>query len=170
MGLWDITKRMIQGKPAFIVDDENYAVDDRHRGHEPTANDNALDTKRVAANGRKILPEAWAGKCQYHINNSHMQVYAHVHNHSSVPIFLDKIQLAGRTRELDYPLKAGSSWEFKIYDGPALTSGSYTEANLYYRDDGNGDYFRSRHFVEYNFERGFYAIEELHPIRPVIDT
>lgn len=166
MGFWDVTKRMLQGKPAFEMPPPD-KDDQDDWGDEPSAP--ARTTQSEAHNGPRVTPEAWVGRCKYHLNGSHMQVYAHIHNHSQVPIFLDKIQLVNQTRELDYVLQPGQAWEFRIYDGAAPTNGAYTEANLYYRDNKSGEYFRARHFIEYNLEGGLFCVEELHPVRPIVD-
>lgn len=164
MGFWDVTKRMIRGKPAFEVPPASPTMSGSSQQVPGQAD------VRHDISGNKVIPEVWVGRCKYHLDGSHMQVYAHIANTTSVPIFLDKINLINQTRELDYELQPGREWEFRIYDGPAPTNGAYTEANLYYRDNGDGDYFRARHFIEYSLADGAYCVEELHPVRPVIDT
>lgn len=73
-------------------------------------------------------------------------------------------------QELDYPLPLVGS-EFSIYRGKHLIHDSYKYAELYYRDDGGGDYFCATHMIQYEHgSDGIYDVVDMDLVRPIKDV
>jgi hypothetical protein len=179
VGFWDVTKRLLQGKPGFVPpprddtwDDDapttDYAEDrEAKRQQSGDARISLYDAK-----GYKQIPPAQVTKVQYDIDGPNMEVWAVIENQSQRSLMLDKFTLIGQTVELGYRLEPGLNHEFRIYRGKRPTHGSYTKASLYYKDHVTGDYFRADHMVGYHFEPHdhTYAVEELTLMSPIRDV
>ncbi len=90
-------------------------------------------------------------RTEYHNNGSNMTVRCEIRNDSSLDIELDKIRIAGMTRELDTRLRPYESREFIVYSGKRPNNRSYGVAELNYKDL-IGDYFHARCAVEFKPE------------------
>lgn len=177
MGFWDVTKRMIQGKPAFEVpkgdqnddwDDDapttDYAEDREAKRAEKT------DKSLYDDEGNKLVPVVGVVHTKYTLSGSQGEVWVTVHNHSERSVMLDKMMLLGQRTELGYELQPGSQRDFKVYYGPRMTHDHYKKAELYYKDSLSGDYFRADHLVGYHYETDkTYSVEELELLTPIND-
>lgn len=176
MGFWDVTKRLLQGKPGFVPPERDDTWDD----DAPTtdyAEDREAKRRQKAdislydAKGYKQVPVACVTQVKYDLDGTGMDVWAVIENQSSRSLMLDKFTLLGRSVEFGYRLEPGLSREFRIYRGPRPTHGRYTKASLYYKDYLTGDYFEADHMVGYHFDSHdhTYAVEELSLISPIRD-
>jgi len=180
MGFWDVAKRMIQGKPAFEAPQEKpqKQFDEWGDPVEPTtqADDSVGDQERVHRNqrvkgGYKVVAEAAIVGVRPHYSGDYVELWARIRNLSHFDIMLDKIYIFGAKQELDYVLTPGNEREFMIYQGKKLMHNSYKYAELYYRDQGSGDYFCAAHMIEYRHESdGSFEVVDLELVRPVKDV
>ncbi|MEO5499738.1 MAG: hypothetical protein ABIR46_04525 [Candidatus Saccharimonadales bacterium] len=177
MGIWDITKRIIQGKPGFEVPPDH---DDWSDNDEPTT-DFAEDRQAKKAessqanlvdrNGNKRIPIATIHRVRSITSGANLEIWMILKNESDRNLFLDKITLLGTKFELDYPLKPRGEREFRAYRGALLTHDNYKTAELYYRDEVSGDYFRADHLLEYSYEPdGTYELVDTKIITPIRDV
>lgn len=151
MGFWDITKRLIQGKPAFEVPAQKPDIKDPWDPAPEQPAQRTVDEQplRYDPKGNKILPQVAIISCDCRFSGQNMQVWATVQNQSKVNVYLDRIVLCNATREYDYPLAPGQTHDLLIYDGPRPTNTSACYSDVFYRDRGNGDYFALTHFVTF---------------------
>lgn len=178
MSFWDITRRLIQGKPAFEAPKPEDDWDDApttdfsedRKAKRAEANE-ANDTDLHDANGRKQIPVVGVTQAKYDTSGPNMDVWATIHNHSKRAIELDKMVMMGARVELDYPLAPGAQREFRVYRGPRPAHDSYKKAELYYKDTLSGDYFRADHLIGYKYEADkTYSIQELELLTPINDV
>lgn len=150
---------MISGKPVF----EEPSVGSAPPPQSPAPNS-------VQANGPKYIPQVIIEHVKCELEGTNMTCSLVIKNLSTVEVFLDKVRLVNTTKELDATLRAGESKEFyATYRGPQPTSASYSDCQLEYRDT-TGDYFRSSHVAEYNYEStGTYSLKKLRFVGPVRD-
>ena len=178
MGFWDVTKRMLQGKPAFEVpksdDNENWDDDapttdfaeDREAKRAKQTNQSLYD-----ANGNKHIPIVGVSHTKYTLSGPNTEVWATIHNHSERSMMLDKIILLGQRTELDHELGPGREREFRVYHGQRMVHDNYKKAELYYKDTLTGDYFRADHLVGYKYETDkTYSVDELELLTPINDV
>jgi hypothetical protein len=176
MGFWDVTKRLIQGKPGFEepssnVDDwgddaptVDYA-EEREAQKAQAADDDLIDDR-----GYKQIPVVEVVYTKYLISGANMEVWSTIRNQSARELELDKIMMLGTKHELDYRLQPGQQREFRLYSGPRPNHNSYKKAELYYKDMPTGDYFRADHIIDYKYETDkTYSVVELKLIRPIYD-
>lgn len=177
MGFWDVTKRIIQGKPAFEASQD---PDDWSDNDEPTVDfaedrqakkEQVLETSLIDENGNKHIPPATIHRVRTLVNGNNAEVWMILKNESDRTVFLDKVTLLGVKFELDYPLKPGGEREFRVYRGALLTHDNYKTAELYYKDEASGDYFRADHLLEYSYESdGTYELVDTKLITPIRDV
>lgn len=178
MGFWEVTKRMLQGKPAFEVpksdDNENWDDDapttdfaeDREAKRAKQTNQSLYD-----ANGNKHIPIVGVSHTKYTLSGPNTEVWATIHNHSERSVMLDKIILLGQRTELDHELGPGREREFRVYHGQRMVHDNYKKAELYYKDTLTGDYFRADHLVGYKYETDkTYSVDELELLTPINDV
>lgn len=178
MGFWEVTKRMLQGKPAFEVpksdDNENWDDDapttdfaeDREAKRAKQTNQSLYD-----ANGNKHIPIVGVSHTKYTLSGPNTEVWATIHNHSERSMMLDKIMLLGQRTELDHELGPGREREFRVYHGQRMVHDNYKKAELYYKDTLTGDYFRADHLVGYKYETDkTYSVDELELLTPINDV
>lgn len=183
MGFWDVTKRLLQGKPAFEVPgspQKGKAVDewgDPVQDPDPVTSDDSESGERIHRNqrvnsqGYKIVPEAEIIRVEPRYSGDAVELWVTIRNQSQYPVFLDKSYVFGVKQELDYPLPAGGQREFSIYRGKQLMNDGYKYAELYYRDDGSGDYFCATHMIVYDHRSdGTYEVDDLKLVRPIKDV
>jgi hypothetical protein len=121
--------------------------------------------------GYKIIPGVSLEHCEPHMNGAEMDVTVWATNQSNVEIELSKIVILGMTTQLDRFLGPGEAHQLRLYRGKVPTNDSYHTANLYYKQVRSGDYFCADFTIEYTYDpKGFYTVEELHPIEPVRDV
>lgn len=156
--------RFLQGKPVF--EDPNAAEDQSapppDDAHTPSSGINKAD--------QHSFPVVRVERVTSHINGNHLQVYGEIKNEWSEEIMLDKILLLDVVRELDSYLSANEEREFLLYDGPCPTRQPY-EAQLDYKTQKEGDYFRAIHDVgvEYDANDKTYSVDELRLRLPIRD-
>lgn len=180
MGFWDIAKRMIQGKPVFEVpadyqkqqdDWGDVPQDDPSPVNESQQGERVHRNQRVDAHGYKVVPEVEIIRVEPRQSGEFIEVWVTIRNQSQYPVFLDKSYIFGVKQELDYPLPAGGQREFSVYRGKQLTHDSYKYAELYYRDEGSGDYFCAAHMIHYEHgSDGIYDIVDMKLVRPIKDV
>lgn len=174
MGLWDVTKRLIQGKPAFEVSDTSDDWDDEPTvdfAEERQAKRQEADTATLYdEHGHKHIPTATVTNVKSNQHGDHIELWATVTNQSDRELKLDKITLLGTKFIMDYPLGPGSQRVFRVYSGPQVMHDSYKKAELYYQDVLTNDYFRADHLVDYRYESdGSYDINGFNLITPIRD-
>lgn len=178
MGFWDVTKRVLQGKPAFEApkSDDNDDWDDDAPTTDFAEDREAKRTEKTNqtlydADGNKHIPTVGIVHTKYTLSGANMEVWATVHNHSERSVMLDKIMLLGQRTDLDYELGAGRGRDFRVYHGPRMSHDNYKKAELYYRDVLSGDYFRADHLVGYKYETDkTYSVDELELLTPINDV
>ena len=170
-------RRLVNGEPIFRpgedTEDPQYSHDKDDwdtppQAHTPPQQPAQALVPRV--DGPKIIPLVTVEEAECHPSGQNMEVTLHIRNHAAGNIFLDKVLLFGRTRELDFDLGPGKREEFtNVYYGPRPTNRNYTHAEVQYRDE-HGDYFSAIHNVEFDQESdGTYVIRKLRFIPPVKD-
>lgn len=168
MGLWNGLVKIAQGKPVFEAADQRGEVKRQASSAVKSAPSSGA---AVDSTGHKIIPEVVIEHCETHLNGSEIDVTVWATNTSSVEIELDKIVMLGMTCELDRFLGPGEAHQLRLYKGTAPINENYHKANLYYKQVKSGDYFCADFMVEYDYDaKGFYIVDELHPIRPVRDV
>lgn len=175
MGFWDVTKRLIQGKPAFEASSQDDWDDDAPTtdfAEDRTAKRQEHDeTNLFDADGHKHIPVAAVTNVKTTQSGDHIEVWATVTNQSEREVRLDKIILLGTTFAMNYPLHGGSQRVFRVYSGPQMKHDSYKKADLYYQDVLANDYFMAEHFVEYRYESdGTYDINDFNLVHPIRDV
>lgn len=182
MSFWDITKRMIQGKPAFEApqsadewDDDAPTTDFAEERDEKRAAQQAaagpVQDSLVDEHGNKHIPIATVINVRPDNNGSSVDLWATIKNQSDRELLLDKITLLGTQFQLNYPLMPGAQRVFKVYSGPQLTHDNYKKAELYYKDVPTGDYFRADHLLEYKYEADkTYDVNDMRLLMPINDV
>jgi len=176
MGFWDVTKRLVQGKPAF----ENAQPKDDWDDDAPTVDyaedreakrTEVQDTSLFDDNGNKQIPVAQVIHTKYTLSGDKIEVWSTIRNQSDRALELDKIMMLGVRHDLRYPLQPGQQREFSVFNGPHPTHDNYKKAELYYKDSLAGDYFRADHLVEYKYETDkTYSPNELKLLLPIYDV
>ena len=177
MGIWDVTKRLIQGKPGFETpkDPDKWSDND-----DPTTDfsedrqakkEQVYQASLTDKNGNKHTPVATIHRIRTIVSGNNSEVWVILKNESTRKVFLDKMTLLGVRFELDYPLNPGGEREFRVYRGAHLAHDHYKTAEIYYRDVLSGDYFRADHLLEYSFESdGSYELVDTKLITPIRDV
>lgn len=191
MSFWQGLGRMIKGEPVFQPGDQHDPMKNHDPDHdtyieggdgiqldrqptipapEPASQTAAAKPDPYVAGGRKIVPDVFCERVEWHESGDHREIWATITNGSDAPVFLDKISLLGMQTELDYPLKPRQEREFSVYRGKKLDNRSYTKAQLYFRLE-NGDYFCADHQIFYDVRGdGENEVKELRLIRPIRDV
>ena len=176
MSFWDVTKRLLTGKPAFEAPksdddwDDDAPTTDFAEDREAKRVEKA-DTDLYDESGNKQIPVAGVTHTKYDLNDSQIDVWSVIKNHSERPLMLDKMVLLGQRTNLHYELRPGLQHEFRIYRGPRMTHDSYKKAELYYKDIQSGDYFRADHLIGYKYETDkTYSVQELELLTPINDV
>lgn len=157
MGIMNGLGRFLTGKPAF--EGPNSASDGKN-----------IQSSEKPANGVKSIPLAIISSVECDLSGDDMTCSVTIHNQSGVEIFLDKIRLINTTKELDASLRAGQEKEYyAVFRGDRPKHANYKVCELEYRNT-SGDYFKSVHTVEYNYEPdGTYSLRRMRFVPPVRD-
>lgn len=173
MGFWDITKRVLQGKPAFQSAQhdewEDDAPTDEYAEERHTKRDEIQERDLYDQNGEKHPPVVEVSHAKYTLSGTTTEVWATICNRSDREVVLDKIDLFGSIAQLNYPLHPNQQREFRVYSGPQQAHDNYKKAQLYYKDVLSGDYFRADHLISYTYEHEFYHIGAMKLINPIYD-
>lgn len=179
MGFWDVTKRVLQGKPGFETppqddgwDDDAPTTDFAEEREEKRAahTDASAGNGLVDAKGYKHPPVVELTNVKSDISGNHLELWVTIRNRSDRDVKLDKLVLLGTSTGLNYPLAAGEQRVFRSYTGSKLTHDNYKRTELYYKDAASGDYFRVDHLVQYQYEAdGTYEVVDFERIEPIRD-
>ena len=179
MGFWDVTKRVLQGKPGFEApenddswDDDNpttdFAEERQAKRDESSGSDGTHGL--VDEKGYKHPPLVTLTNVKSDFNGKNLELWVTIKNTSDRDVFLDKITLLGATTRFSYPLAAGAQRVFRSYNGPKPVHDHYKRTELYYKDAETGDYFRVDHLIQYQYETdGTYDVVDFECIEPVYD-
>lgn len=178
MSLWDVTKRLLMGKPGFETpkgdNDDNWDDDTPTTDFaEDREAKRAKQTKQSLYNqdGYKQVPVVGVVHTKYHMSGPSLEVWSTIQNHSEREVMLDKIILLGRPMSLAHELQPGQEREFCVYRGVRPAHNHYKKAELYYKDLPSGDYFRADHLIGYKYETDkTYSVEELELLTPINDV
>lgn len=159
MSFFEVIKRVAQGKPAF--EDKNQSEQQQPEAPPQLA---------IRKGDDSSFPMVYVKRVKTDFNGSNMDVYCLIVNTWTGEVMLDKIRVAGRTREIDAFLQAGQENEFHVYSGPRLEK-QYHEALLDYKTVHEGDYFEAVHDVTfaYHAQDRTYSIDEMRLRRPIRD-
>ncbi len=136
---------------------------------DPAANPYRTDS------GSKIIPNVEIERIEPHVSSDmkHIEVWAHVKNHSTFEIEVRRINFLRQHTEPGRFLKPGESHELKIYTGDTPRNNAEHKAEMQFKIVGNDDYFQADHRIDYHYERDehgeFYVPEELKLILPIRD-
>lgn len=178
MGFFDAAKKILNGQPVFEdPNGEASTVNSRQAGQAqssvplPPPAETISYGSRKDNRGQKIVPETEVIEVETHESGMDMEVWATIKNTASFPVFLDKSVVLGQKIELDRELRPGEQHEVRVFRGPRPTNEGYKRAELYYRDQGSGDYFLANHQIEYRYQNdGTRTIRALRLIRPIKDV
>ena len=152
----------------FDKDTSGVAADTRKSDSKPQPD------QYHSANGQKVIPEIEVERTEAHPSgdNKYLEVWAHIRNHASFDVELDKYEILGQRGDLNKFLKPGEIFELRLYRGPMPQSDSVRKMYIQYKIVGTGDYFQADHMIEYKYEqdnRGnkWYMPDELKLLRPV---
>jgi len=164
MPFFEFMKRIVEGRPVF--DDPNAAPS----SSVPVA-PSATPETAINKSDQNSFPVVRVKRVTSHLNGPKLQVYGWIKNEWPEEIMLDKIRLLNAKRELDSFLRGGEEREFLLYDGPR-PSQQYFEAELDYKTQKEGDYFRAIHDVGFEYHDGdkTFSVDELrlhYPIRDI---
>lgn len=175
MGFWDVTKRVFSGKPGFEVpkSDDSWDSDEpttdfaeeRQAKRQQAETDSLIDAK-----GYKQPPVVSLTNVKSDRSDRFLELWVTIRNQSDRDVILDKIVILGAKMGLNYPLGAGDQRVFRAYRGQVPTSDAYKKAELYYKDEPTGDYFRADHLVQYQYEADkTYEVVDFDLIEPIYD-
>lgn len=158
-------------------DENNFDKDISEVAADTRKSDDKLQPDQYhSANGQKVIPEIEVERTEAHPSgdNKYLEVWAHIRNHASFDVELDKYEILGQRGDLNKFLKPGEIFELRLYRGPMPQSDSVRKMYIQYKIVGTGDYFQADHMIEYKYEqdnRGnkWYMPEELKLLRPVRD-
>ena len=176
MGFWDVTKRMVQGKPAFEAptpeDDWDDDAPTTDFSEERAAKRQEADTADLYdEKGYKHPPVAAIINVKDELSGDYYELWLTIKNQSDRDIILDKLTLLGTKFRANYPLSAGEQRVFQAYRGPRLTHDNYKKAELYYKDGPTGDYFRADHMLQYKYDAdGTYQVVDFELFQPIYDV
>lgn len=182
MSFWDVTKRMLQGKPAFETpqstddwDDDAPTTDFADERKEKRTVQQAQTTHGldglVDEHGHKHIPVAAVIGVRPDNHGNSVELWATIKNQSDRELLLDRIVLLGTQFQMNYPLAPGAQRVFKVFSGPQLTHDNYKKAELYYKDVPTGDYFRADHLLEYKYEADkSYDVNDMRLLMPINDV
>lgn len=159
MGFWGAVGKIVSGKPVFEPQDN------------PAANGQAASGVPGAQPARRTEdPVVRIKRVECRASGPRLEVFADIHNEAREPIYLDRIILSGKNRELDSQLNAGQARQYLIYSGPLLMQPPKGYAEVHYRKQRDGDYFADYHEIRSrNMGREGYEITELLMRGPVRD-
>lgn len=181
MGFWDVTKRVLMGKPGFVEpaaddgwDDDAPTTDfaeERRAKREVAQKGTGTRDGLVDEKGYKHPPVVELTNVKSDISGDTVEFWVTIKNQSARDVRLDKLTLLGVKNRLNYPLGAGDQRVFRAYSGPKPQHDHYKRCELYYKDEATGDYFRVDHLVQYQYESdGTYDVVDFERIDPIYDV
>lgn len=167
MSFFDIVGRMLQGQPGFVDEGK------KDGGRQPN-DEGAQEPQKPKSEIRKFddssFPVVYVKSTKTNLRGNDMEVYCRIANTWPEKVMIDKIRIGNFVNELDDFLEGNEEQEFLVYKGPRFTREEF-EAQLDYKTQNEGDYFRAVHDVKYMYhdEDKTYSISELRLRRPVLD-
>jgi len=121
--------------------------------------------------GRKVIPEIECERVEPHLSaeGSHMELWVTLCNKSPFEIEVTDVELLREHNRPGEFLKPGEKYEARIYQGDTPKDDTLDDVIIRYKIVGNGDYFESRNYIEYDFRDGYYVPREIHQNRSVQD-
>ena len=119
----------------------------------------------------KVLPPAYIERIECRTQGDDMEVEVTIQNYSQEELYLDKIELLGKTLYLNgKELSPGEEEEEVVYEGHRPRNNYAHDCMLYYKNAA-GDYFASMHNIEYEAQQpdGTYTIRYITWQSPIRD-
>lgn len=172
MSFFEVMKRMLQGQPAFVDEEKDDRSDQPgHADELAQAGDGATEPREaIRKHDESSFPVAYVKRTKTNIRGDDMEVYCIIANTWPEKIMIDKIRIGSFVNELDDFLEGDEEQEFLVYKGDRFKREEF-EAQLDYKTQNEGDYFRALHDVKYQYhdEDKTYSISEFRLRRPIID-
>jgi hypothetical protein len=150
MGFMSGLGRLLQGKPAFVADEQKTQATD----------------SPAQAPAEKVVPRVCIIRSDCKIANGHMELTAHIKNESSVDVFLDNIRIFDKVVEIDRNIKPAQTNDFVVYKGPVMKDENRNKCELKYRNN-DGNFFVMHHLVGYNYQHDTYVVSNIRSVGPV---
>ena len=163
MGFLDALKNIALGKPVFTNSPAPNGQQPMPAGGTPPVT--------PAQTGPKVLPPVYIERIECREDGDDMQVDVTIQNYSQEEVYLDKIELLGKTLYMNGThLSPGEEEEEIVYEGDRPRSTSNGPCTLYYKNAA-GDYFASVHNIEYEAQLpdGTYTLRYIKWQSPIRD-
>lgn len=123
------------------------------------------------SSGQKVIPEIGFEQVEPKLsgNREKLEVWATIHNQSQFEIEVKDVEMIKQRMMPGRYLKPGEKFEILIFRGDTPKTDDYDDLVVRYRLTGNGDYFESRQFIEYDYDEPYYIPTEIEQDRPVRD-
>ena len=156
---------MVKGEPLFQTEDASKQAEGDTT--KPQQVSQPIVPQPITAPQSKPLPYVAITRWEHEYHGDNLQINLTLRNNSQETIELDRLLFLGQENDLDEVLDPGEAREIKAYYGDSLSSGSYTKAELWYKDcDRNA--FGSLHTVDFHLNReGKYEVSRFHFLAPV---
>jgi len=143
MGFFNAFKNIALGKPVFTNPQASASQ------QQPMQTGGTMSAVPSQA-GPKVLPPAYIERIECReANGDDIQVDVIIQNYSHEELYLDKIELLGKTLYMNGKhLSPGEEEEETVYEGDRPRSTSNGPCTVYYKN-ASGDYFASVHNIEY---------------------
>jgi hypothetical protein len=155
MGFMNGLGRLLQGKPAFVADEQK-------------AQTAQIADSPTQAPAEKVVPRVCIIRSDCRISDGHMELTAHIKNESSVDVYLDNIRIFDKVVEIDRIIKPAQTSDFIVYKGLVMQDENRNKCELKYRNN-DGNFFVMHHLVEYNYQHDTYVVGNIKPVGPVND-
>lgn len=153
MGVGAKVSRFLKGEPVYKPEDVSI--------EEQQGVANAAPNAEV----KDVVPLLRVEKTECTSDETHLDVYGHVHNESEEAVTLEEIHLLDMTRQLDKKLSADDSKRLRLYVGPRPNHLSASEAIIKYR---TSDKAYSAHYkIHTGHEEGKHIITALELQLPI---
>lgn len=108
-----------------------------------------------STSGSKILPNLVVNEVESHPSSdmSQLELWITLQNDSPYDIEITKVELLRQNTDPDRHLRAGESYEIRVYRGQTPRTNAETKAFIELKINETGDYFRQQYMIEYDFEQ-----------------
>jgi len=167
MGFFDVIARVVNGEPGF-QDEVARKESEKPQEQSPLPEEELKATIRKGDDSS--FPVVYIKNAKTHLNGDRVQVYCWIVSTWPEEVELDKIRIFDTKRELDTILRGNGEREFLVYDGPPLLH-EYHEAELEYKTQKEGDYFKAVHNVSFTYHPHdkTYETSNIHLEEPIHD-
>ncbi len=152
MGFIDGLGRLLQGRPAFVADNQQAKS----------------STEPESVVGERVVPKVCIIRNDCRVNDGQMELTVHIKNESTVEVYVDNIRIFDKVIEIDRNIKPGVTSDFVVYKGPVMQDENRNKCELKYRNM-HGEFFVMQHLVEYNYQHDTYIVSNVRPVGPVND-